>query len=96
MHVNLLYFSAGWCAPCRQLKPVIDSIETDYADYDLVVERYDVDEDQLVAKEWFIRSVPTVVIVADGEEHLRFAGYRSDHNYRAILDSLLKGEGHGD
>ena len=64
------YFSATWCGPCKQFKPIMQEIAGDgYS-----IEFIDVDEQQNKATKYGVRSVPTVVIEQDGQEISRFVG----------------------
>jgi thioredoxin 1 len=64
------YFSATWCGPCKQFKPIMQEIAGDgYS-----IEFIDVDEQQNKATKYGVRSVPTVVVEIDGKEVDRFIG----------------------
>ena len=64
------YFSATWCGPCKQFKPIMDEIAGDgYS-----IEFIDVDNEQNKAEKYGVRSVPTVVIEDNGIEVDRFIG----------------------
>ena len=56
--LRVLKFSANWCAPCKMLSKVIESIDTD-----IPFEEIDIDENQEYAKQFAIRGVPTLVMV---------------------------------
>ena len=58
-------FTASWCAPCKGLAMVIDSIETD-----IPIEVIDIDQNQEVAMKAGIRSVPTLIMY-DGETEVK-------------------------
>jgi thioredoxin 1 len=57
------YFSATWCGPCRTFKPVIQEAIADGHSIEIV----DVDENQSLAQQYQIMSVPTLVIEQDGQ-----------------------------
>jgi thioredoxin 1 len=57
---KLLYFSAGWCGPCRMLSPVMKEI----ADEGIIeVDKIDVDENQELTQRYGVRNIPTVLLV---------------------------------
>lgn len=58
-------FSASWCVPCKQFKPMIEDIVSKYPDLDLKL--YDVDEQQELINKYGIRAVPTLTKIVDGK-----------------------------
>jgi|TARA_B100001964_G_C14235640_1_gene602311 thioredoxin 1 len=64
------YFSATWCGPCKQFKPIMEEI----ANEGYSVMFIDVDEEENTATKYVVRSVPTVVIEENGIEIDRFIG----------------------
>ncbi len=67
---TMKYFSATWCGPCKVFKPLM----TEIASEGNSVQFIDVDEQQNLASQYGIRSVPTVVIEENGNEVDRFIG----------------------
>ena len=82
--VVLKYFSADWCGPCTQQKPIVNSLEDDVDD--LTVDRHDVDEDQDLANKYNVRSVPTLVVLNDDDILTVFTGFTQESEIRAGLD----------
>ena len=68
----LLKFEADWCAPCKQMIPIIHEIEKDFPE--LIVKTVNVDEDRDLAEKYGIMSLPSIVIEKDGVEVKRFTG----------------------
>ena len=64
---------ADWCGPCRIIAPVIDELARDYDDH-LVVGKLNVDENPETATRFGIMSIPTLLIVKNGEEVDRIIG----------------------
>ena len=64
------YFTATWCGPCQSFKPVMNEI----AGEGYSVQFIDVDENQTLASQYGVRSVPTTVIEENGVEVDRFVG----------------------
>lgn len=62
----LVDFWATWCGPCRMLSPVIEQLHNDF-EGKAVVAKVDVDNNQKIAAEYGIRSIPTVLIFKNGE-----------------------------
>lgn len=61
----LLDFFATWCGPCRMVAPVIAEIAEEHPEY--VVGKIDVDEEPELAQEFGIQSIPTLVVLKNGE-----------------------------
>lgn len=70
----VVQYYATWCGPCKMLKPVLESIATDWTDTPFY--RLDIDQFRDQAVNAGIRSVPTVVVYKDGEEVDRQSGYQ--------------------
>lgn len=87
--IKLLYFSADWCAPCKRMKPIVKQFIEDNPD--ILFVDIDVDEEYEHAQEFRISSVPTTVVVKDGEEFARKSGAFT----REKLEQLVFGENNG-
>ena len=61
----LVDFWAEWCAPCRMLGPVLESLSAEY-DGQVTIAKLDVDANQQVAMQYGIRSIPTIMAFRDG------------------------------
>jgi len=77
-------FSASWCAPCRQLAPIMESVSTRFSDVNFIT--IDVDENKVEAQRYGIRSVPTVIIERDGVEVTRFLGLRNENSIVSLIN----------
>ena len=62
-NVKIIYFSAEWCGPCKQFKPLMESLEK--KGYPIYFQ--DVDQDPVLAESYQIRSVPSIKIVQDNK-----------------------------
>ena len=57
---RFLYFSAPWCRPCRQLGPTMDQVALNYP-----VRKINIDENPLLAQQYKIKNIPTVLVIDD-------------------------------
>lgn len=63
----LVDFWASWCAPCRQVAPVMDRIADEY-EGSVKVAKVDVDSEQEIAGQYQISSIPTIALFEPGEQ----------------------------
>lgn len=84
----LLDFTADWCEPCQAMEPVLEQIAEDYAGR-LRVFRVDFDECPDVAERFQVMSLPTLILLKDGEPVQRVRGAQ---NKRAIVEMLAAAE----
>ena len=68
----LLDFWAEWCGPCRMLSPVIDQVADELAD--IKVGKINVDQEQDLASQFQVMSIPTLVLMKNGKEVKRSMG----------------------
>jgi putative thioredoxin len=87
----LVDFWADWCAPCRALMPVLASLADAYAGK-LIVAKVNTEEEQALAAEYGIRSLPTVQLFKDGQPIDQFMGALPEAQVREFLDRHLPQE----
>ena len=80
----LIDFYANWCGPCKMLSPIIDQI-ADERD-DIVVAKIDVDKEPELAEKFNVFSIPTLVILKDGDVVHQSAGARPKAQILALLE----------
>ncbi len=71
--VTVVDFWAQWCGPCRAIAPIIEELADEYAGSALVG-KVDVDANQELAMQYSIRSIPTILILKNGEVVERHVG----------------------
>jgi len=85
MTVRLLDFHADWCGPCKTQDPILEDLIEDWGD-SVDLEKIDVDENQDVANEYQVRSLPTVVVENDDGIVDRFVGVTQREQIEAALE----------
>jgi thioredoxin 1 len=89
--VSLVDFWAEWCMPCKTLSPVIDRLHEKFGER-AVVAKVDVDQEPDLGAKYSIRSIPTVIIMKDGNVVERITGPQPESRYADIIESLIDGE----
>ena len=82
----LVDFWAPWCAPCRQLTPVIEELSAENAG-SAKVGKLNIDENGESAQQYGVSSIPTVMLFKGGEVVERFVGVQPKSRMQEALDS---------
>jgi thioredoxin 1 len=69
---KIMYYSAPWCEPCQVLGPIMDRVSGT-----IPVEKVNIDYEMDRARSANVGSVPTVILVENGQEARRFVGAKS-------------------
>ena len=80
----LVDFWASWCGPCQMLGPIIDEIGDEYKDK-IKVAKVDVDENQNLALQYNISSIPAVLIFDQGKVIDTIIGFHQKQDYLKAL-----------
>lgn len=83
---KIVMFSASWCGPCKQAKPVFMQIAE--SANDIPFEVVDIDENYEMTKDFNINGVPTFMLIQDNEEVSRLVGAQ---NVVRVKEFLAKG-----
>lgn len=78
----LVDFFAVWCGPCQLLKPILEKLANEY---DFVLAKVDIDENQDLAHQFEVQGVPDVRVVSQGEIYTGFVGAVSEYEIINLL-----------
>ncbi|WNZ57557.1 thioredoxin [Microbulbifer sp. EKSA008] len=81
-------FWADWCEPCKQLMPVLEKLANEYSGQFLLA-KVNADTEQMLAGQLGVRSLPTVMVLKDGQPVDGFAGVQPETQIREMLDKYL-------
>jgi len=87
----LVDFWAPWCGPCQSLMPILTALAEEYSGQ-FVLAKVNIDEQQELAMQFGVRSVPTVKLYRHGEEVDQFMGVQPESEIRALLDRYVEKE----
>ncbi|MEC7207557.1 MAG: tetratricopeptide repeat protein [Pseudomonadota bacterium] len=83
----IVQFWAPWCGPCKQLGPVLEKVVADHANLRLA--RVNIDENQEIAAQMRVQSVPTVYAIIEGRPVDGFAGAQPESTVRQFVEKIL-------
>ena len=86
--ISLVKFAATWCAPCKTMAVTIKRIQPEFSMVNF--HEIDVDDHPNLAKDYKIRSVPTVIVFKNGEEVTRLLGNVKVDELRKALKDITK------
>ena len=81
-------FFADWCGPCKMLSPVLEEVGKEYPDVSFV--KVNVDENEELAAEFGIMSIPAVFMLKDGEVVNSFLGFNQERFLRDQLNKAFR------
>jgi len=84
----LIDFWAEWCSPCKMLLPILDKLVREY-EGQVLLAKVNCDEQQAIAGQFGVRSLPTVLLMKDGQPVDGFVGAQPEPAVRAMLEKHL-------
>jgi len=86
--VTLVDFWAEWCGPCKMMNPVLEEIATEY-DGKVTVGKVNVDDEGDLAVKYNVSSIPTLLLMNDGEVQNQFVGVTSKGDLKKAIDAIV-------
>lgn len=78
-------FGATWCAPCRAVKPVLEMVENETG---VTIFDVDIDDNEMLAQQFNVRSVPTVFVVKASKPVKMVVGAKDKNTYLQMVKEL--------
>jgi len=84
----IIDFWAEWCAPCRQIAPIISALANEYGDQVKIV-KMDIDANPATPGQYGVRAIPTILAFKDGEVVEQITGARPRSDFENMVKGLL-------
>lgn len=81
---SIIDFYAVWCGPCRMLEPILESIAEE--NEDITIYKVNIDENEELAAEFMVSSIPTIVLMNNGQKLETLIGLRSKEDILAVFN----------
>jgi thioredoxin 1 len=81
---QVYYFTADWCGPCKKVRPIVEELTRDQSEVKFQI--IDVDSEGELARRFEIKSIPTFILIEDGQEINRFTGAKTKKD----LENFIK------
>lgn len=86
--VVLIDFWAQWCGPCRMMSPIIEELTKEY-EGKAIIAKVDVDTNPEISSKYSIRSLPTFLVLKDGEVVEKHVGATTKNKLAEKIDAQL-------
>ncbi|MEI6891378.1 MAG: thioredoxin [Pontiella sp.] len=84
--IVLVDFWAPWCGPCKMQTPILEKVAAEVGDK-AVISKVNVDENPELAAKFGIRSIPTLILLKDGENKQQFVGLQQKAALVTAIDA---------
>ncbi len=84
----LVDFWAAWCGPCKMVAPILDDVAMEYSDK-IKVAKMDVDKNQVVASQFGVRGIPTLILFKNGQMIAQNVGALTKGQLKQFIDKNL-------
>ena len=77
--ITIVDFFAVWCGPCKIFSPIFEKVSNKFENIKFC--KLDVDKNRLIAKQYGVMSIPTIIIFENGKEIKRKTGFLSEEDF---------------
>jgi thioredoxin 1 len=81
-------FWAEWCGPCKMIAPVLDELANEYTGK-IKIGKVNVDEQQSLAAQYRVSSIPSLLMIKNGQVMEQMVGAKSKRDLKACFDRAL-------
>lgn len=81
----LVDFFATWCGPCKMLSPVLEKVSAEVSD--VTIAKVDVDKVPVLAQQFGIMSIPTMILFVNGANKATTMGYMNEDQVKTFISS---------
>jgi len=79
----VFYFTAEWCGPCKQTRPIVEEMKREGFEFQII----DADYEQLLVSRLKVRSVPTFILFKDEKEIKRITGAQTKQSLLEFIEN---------
>ena len=86
--LSIIDFWAPWCAPCKELLPILESLAATYGEK-IQIGKIDVSHHRALSQKYEIKSIPTLLFFHHGKLMQRMVGLKGEADMKQVIDRLL-------
>jgi thioredoxin 1 len=84
-NISVFYFTADWCQPCKKVKPIVEELSKDM--FPNTFQIIDAEVEMALSKKFEIKSIPTFILIKNGQEVNRITGSQTKENLIEFINN---------